>query len=324
MQAIVARAFGAPDVLQVEAMAEPGPGPGQLRVRVHAIGVNPYDTYMRSGAYALKPALPYVPGADAAGTVDAVAEDVGGWRVGDRVYVGGTVTSPAYGAYAEQVLCLPHQVHALPGHVTLAQGAAVNVPYVTAWRALLDCANASASDTVFIHGASGGVGLAAAQIARAMGLIVIGSAGSDEGRAVVGRWAHHIVDHRTTGYLDRVTALSGGQGPSIIIEMLANVNLDADLGLIARGGRIVIVGNRGRIEIDPRLIMARHAIVTGTHLWSLADDVVARAHRGIVAGLASGALSPVVGVEMPLTEAAQAHAMVLAGGAKGKIVLTVD
>jgi NADPH2:quinone reductase len=324
MRAIIVRSFGGPDVLQIEDVPDPTPGPGQIRVRLHAIGVNPYDTYMRSGAYAMKPALPYTPGADAAGTVDAVGDGVTGWQGGERVYIGGTVQNPAYGAYAELVLCLPHQLHPLPERVTFAQGAAINVPYVTAWRAVFDCAHARAGDSIFIHGASGGVGLATSQIARAAGLTVIGSAGSEEGRAIVAQWAHHVVDHRAPGYLERIKTLTDGRGPDIIVEMLANVNLDADLGLIARGGHIVIVGNRGRIEIDPRQIMARHSIVTGTHLWSLTDDVVARAHRGLVAGLESGALTPVVSTELPLSDATKAHEMVMGSNARGKIVLVTS
>lgn len=322
MKAIVARAFGGPDVLRVEDRPDPEPGAGQVRVRVHAVGVNPYDTYMRGGGYALQPPLPYTPGADAAGVIDAIGDGVTGWAIGDRVYVGGTAASPAFGAYAASVVCLAHQVHPLPAAVTFAQGAALNVPYVTAWRAVFDAAAARAGDSVFIHGASGGVGLAAAQMARAAGLIVIGSAGSEDGLALVGRWAHHVVSHKAAGYLEQVTALTAGRGPEIIIEMLANVNLDADLSLAARGGRVVIVGSRGRVEIDPRRIMSRHLTVTGTHLWSLPDEAVARAHRGIVAGLESGALSPVVGTELPLADAPRAHELILESTARGKIVLT--
>lgn len=322
MKAIIARAFGGPDVLRLEDVPSPLPGPGEVRVRVHAAGVNPYDTYMRGGGYAVSPPLPYSPGADAAGVVDAVGDGITAWAVGNRVYVGGTVANPAYGAYAEQILCRPSQLHRLPDGISFAQGAALNVPYVTAWRALFDCAAARAGDSLFIHGISGGVGLAAAQMARAAGLTVIGSAGTGEGRTIAGRWAHHVVDHRAPGYLDRVKTLTG-DGPAIIIEMLANVNLDTDLDLVSRGGRIVIVGNRGRIEIDPRRIMSRHVVVTGTHLWSLPEDAVARAHLGIIAGLESGALSPVVAMELPLAEAARAHMAVLEAGAKGKIVLTM-
>lgn len=323
MKAIVARAFGGPEVLQLEDIADPAPASGQVRVRVHAVGVNPYDTYMRSGKYSIKPELPYTPGADAAGVVDAVGDGIPEWKIGDRVYVGGTILNPAYGVCAERVLCFPHQVHPLPDAISFAQGAAINVPYVTAWRALFDCAAARAGDRLFIHGASGGVGLALAQLARAAGLTVIGSAGSPDGHALASRWAHHVVNHRAAGYLDQVTAFTGGRGPDIIIEMLANVNLDADMSVVARGGRIVIVGSRGRIEIDPRQFMIRDVHVMGTYFWGLPDDALARAHRGIVAGLDNGSLTPVVGMELPLEEASRAHEVILGTAARGKIVLTL-
>ena len=322
MRAILAREFGGPEVLQLEELPDPEVGAGRVRVKVHAIGVNPFDTYMRNGSYAIKPPLPYSPGADAAGVVDRIGADVTGVSVGDRVYVAGTAQNRAYGAYASMVVCEPYQVHPLPGRVSFSQGASLNVPYVTAWRALFGRANARAGDTVFIHGASGGVGIAATQLAQAAGLTVIGSAGSADGMELAKKQgAHHVVNHRAEGYLAQVASLSGGRGPDLIIEMLANVNLDHDLSAIAHGGRIVIVGNRGRVEIDPRKIMTKDCAVYGLALWGIPADEVARAHQGIGAGLASGALSPVVGTELPLSEAARAHVLVMETGAKGKIVL---
>jgi NADPH2:quinone reductase len=322
MKAILAREFGGPQVLKLEDVADPSAGPGQVRVRVKAVGVNPYDTYMRNGGYAINPPLPYTPGADAAGVVDQVGDGVSGVAVGDRVYVGGTAQARAYGAYAEFVVCHAGQVHPLPGRVSFAQGAGINVPYVTAWAALFVRAQARPGDTLFIHGASGGVGVAATQLARAAGLMVIGSAGTDEGLALVrAQGAHHVVNHKVDGYLDQVKALTGGKGPAVIVEMLANVNLDRDLGLAAPGGRIVVVGNRGRVEIDPRQVMGKGLTVTGMAFWNLPDDEVMRGHAAVGAGLESGALTPVVGTEFPLADAARAHAMVLEPGARGKIVL---
>src|SRR5512143_318211 len=113
MLAIVARAFGGPEVLALEELPDPVPGPGEVLVRVHAVGVNPYDTYMRSGAYAIRPEPPFVPGADAAGVVEAAGEEVTGIAPGDRVYIGGTAAHRAYGAYASLVVCRPAQVHRL-------------------------------------------------------------------------------------------------------------------------------------------------------------------------------------------------------------------
>jgi NADPH2:quinone reductase len=322
MKAILAREFGGPEVLKLEEVPDPAAGKGQVRVKVHAVGVNPYDTYMRTGAYAIKPALPYSPGADAAGAIDAVGEGVTGWKVGDRVYISGTAQGKAHGAYASLAVCEAGQVHHLPDRISFAQGAGLFVPYVTAWRALFGRAQSRAGDTVFIHGASGGVGTAATQFARAAGLTVIGTAGSAAGLDVVCKQgAHHALNHRDAGYLDEVTRLTGGTGPTVILEMLANVNLDNDLTVVAPGGRIVIIGNRGRIEIDPRKIMFKDASVYGLALWGIPADEVARAHQAIVAGLESGALNPVVGTEMPLADAARAHVAVMEPGAKGKIVL---
>lgn len=322
MQAILAREFGGPEVLKLEEVAEPGAGPGQVRVRVHAIGVNPYDTYMRSGAYAIKPELPYTPGADAAGVVDQVGTSVNGFKSGDRVYVSGTAIGKAHGAYAQFVVCEPHQVHRLPNRISFTQGAGLFVPYVTAWRALFGRANTRAGDVVLIHGASGGVGVAATQFALAAGATVIGTAGTDEGVALVkAQGAQHAVNHRSPGYLDEITKLTGGRGPDVILEMLANVNLDHDLTVIAPGGRIAVIGNRGRVEIDARKIMTKDVSVFGLALWGIPTEEVNRAHAAIIAGLESGALNPVVGTELPLKDAALAHQRVMEPGARGKIVL---
>lgn len=322
MKAILARAFGGPEVLKLEEVPDPVPAAGQVRVRIHAVGVNPYDTYMRAGGYAITPELPYTPGADAAGVIDQVGRDVTGWAVGDRVYISGTAVGKAHGAYATLAVCEPGQVHRLPARISFAQGAGLFVPYVTAWRALFGRAAARAGDTLLVHGASGGVGIAATQFAVAAGLTVIGTAGTDEGVAVVSKQgAHHAFNHRSAGYLEQITAATGGRGPDVILEMLANVNLDHDLTLVAAGGRIVVIGNRGRVEIDARKIMSKDCAVYGLALWGIPPDEIRRAHQAIIAGLESGALNPVVGREMPLADAAAAHAAVMAPGAHGKIVL---
>lgn len=322
MKAILARAFGGPEVLKLEEVADPVAGPGQVRVRIHAVGVNPYDTYMRAGGYAIKPDLPYTPGADAAGVIDQVGDGVSGWKTGDRVYISGTATGKAHGAYAELAVCEAAQVHRLPARITFGQGAGLFVPYVTAWRALFGRANARAGDTVLIHGASGGVGIAATQFAVAAGLTVIGTAGSADGLAVVARQgAHHAFNHRSEGYLDQITSATGGRGPDVILEMLANVNLDHDLTVVAPGGRIVVIGNRGRVEIDARKIMMKDCAVYGLALWGIPPDEIRRAHAAIIAGLETGALNPVVGKEIPLADAAKAHVAVMEPGAHGKIVL---
>mgnify|MGYP006170889993 CR=1 FL=1 len=320
MRATTVREFGPPDVMKPDTLPDPIAGPGQVVVRVRAAGVNPVETYIRAGTYARLPPLPWIPGSDLGGVVEAAGPGVSAWRRGDRVYAHGV--APGSGAYAELAVCEEHQLHPLPGRVTFAQGAAVGVPYGTAWRALFVRANARAGETVFVHGASGGVGTAAVQMARAHGLRVIGTAGTAGGVTQVReQGAHEALNHREADYLERVLRLTGGRGVDLILEMLANVNLDRDLDLLAPRGRVVVIGNRGRIEIDPRKAMGRDAAILGMQLVHASRDELAGIHAGIAAGLENGTLNPVIGRELPLADAPKAHVAVMEPGARGKIVL---
>jgi NADPH2:quinone reductase len=318
MKAIRVHAFGGPEVLRLEDVPAPRPAAGQVLIRVKAAGVNPYDTYMRNGTYAIKPPLPYTPGSDAAGTIEGVGDGVTRFKPGDRVYTANTLT----GAYAEQALALESQVIPLPDRASFSQGAGLWVPYGTAYHALRHHADARGGETVLVHGASGGVGLAAVQIARALGLVVLGTAGTPRGLELARReGAHHVFDHRAAGYQDAILAATGGQGVEVILEMLANVNLGADLKLLARNGRVIVIGSRGDVTITPRDLMTRRAAIRAFTLWSITPPEEREVHAAIVAGLENGTLWPVVGKELPLAEAAQAHNDVMAPGAYGKIVL---
>jgi NADPH2:quinone reductase len=319
MQAIVVNQFGGPDVLSLQTVPDPSPAPGQVLMRVRACGVNPVDTYIRSGTYARKPTLPYIPGTDIGGEVVAVGEGVARVKKGDRVYA-----FAVNGGSAELAVADEWQVRPLPDRVTFQQGAAIGVPYATAWRALFIRAGAKAGETVLVHGASGGVGVAAVQLARAHGMTVLGTAGSDEGlRLVREQGAHHVLNHRDADYLQQVASFTGGRGVDVVLEMLANVNLDKDLDVIAMHGRIVVIGNRGRIEIDPRKSMGKDATILGMTLFNATREEFHQIHAGIVAGLESGTLRPAIAKEMPLANAANAHIAVMEPGALGKIVLTL-
>jgi len=320
MNAILVRQFGAPDVMKLEEMPDPEAAAGQLLVRVRACGVNPVDTYIRAGGYARLPKLPWLPGTDIAGVVERVGRNVDRWTAGDRVY--GHGVSPGSGGYAELAVCEEHQLHPLPAHITFQQGSALGVPYGTAWRALINRGEARAGETVLVHGASGGVGTAAVQMARARGLRVFGTAGTNEGLALVReQGAHDAFNHREPGYAEGVLQATGGRGVDLIVEMLGNVNLDRDLDLLAPRGRVVVVGNRGRIEIDPRKTMGKDSDVRGMSLANASPQELAGIHAGIVAGLETGTLKPVIGRELPLAEAPRAHTLVMEPGARGKIVL---
>ena len=318
MKAIRVSQYGGPSVLKLEEVPTPEPGPGQVLVRNHAVGVNPVDTYLRSNTDNRGPKLPYTPGSDAAGVVEAVGADVTTVKPGDRVYFGGSVT----GAYAELSRCEQAHVHSLPGSVSFAQGAAVNVPYATAYHALFNRGHGRAGETVLVHGASGGVGIGAVQLARAAGLTVIGTAGTERGRRLVlEQGAHHVLDHTASGYLDEIMTLTGGRGVDVILEMLANVNLQKDLGIVAMRGRIVVIGNRGMVEVNARLAMNRDAAILGMALFHATPAELAGIHAALVEGLGNGTLRPVVGQELPLAQAARAHEAVMEAGHYGKVVL---
>jgi NADPH2:quinone reductase len=304
--------------MRLEEMPDFHPGPKQIVVRVKAVGVNPVDTYVRTGTYSRKPPLPYTPGSDAAGIVELVGESVTSVRVGERVYTSGTVS----GAYADQALCEEGQVHPLPEKASFAQGAAIGVPYVTAYRALFQRAKAIPGEFVLVHGATGGVGIAAVQLAHAAGMRVIGTGGSENGRSLVRQQgAHQVLDHSMPNHLDQIQTMTEGHGVDVILEMLANINLDRDLKVLAMRGRIVVIGNRGRIEIDPRDTMARDASILGMLLLNTPTQEEASIHAALVAGLENGTLHPIVEKQIPLADAALAHREVMESGAYGKIVL---
>ena len=318
MKAIRVSEYGGPSVLKLEEIPDPQPGQGQVVVRNHAVGINPVDTYLRSNTDNRGPKLPYTPGSDAAGVIEAVGAGVAGLKAGDRVYVGGSLS----GAYAEKSLCTETQVHPLPGPVSFGQGAAVNVPYATAYHALIHRGHGAEGETLLVHGASGGVGIAAVQIARARGMTVIGTAGTARGRQLVlEQGAQHVLDHTAPGYLKEVTDLTGGRGPDVILEMLANVNLQNDLGIIAMRGRIVVIGNRGNTEINARLAMNKDAAILGMALFHASPAQLTGIHAALVEGLRNGTLKPVVGQEIPLAQASRAHEAVMEAGHYGKIVL---
>lgn len=322
MKAIVVHEFGGPEVLRYEEVPDPVAGPGQVMIAVKAAGVNPVDAYIRTGTYAAnKPPLPYTPGTDAGGVIEAVGEGVTAFKVGDRVYTG----HQAKGVHAEKVAVPATAVYHLPDNVTFAQGAALGVPYATAYRALIGRGKAQAGETLLVHGATGAVGLATVQIARALGLTVFGTAGSEEGAEVARReGSHQVFSRREEGYLDRAKAATpGGNGFDIILEMLANVNLGKDLPILAQEGRVVVVGNRGTVEINPRDTMPRNADIRGMSLPFTPPTEIPAIHAALRAGLENGSLRPIIAKEIPLAEAERAHREVMdeGGHAPGKIVL---
>ena len=309
MRAVRVHEFGDSDVLRVEDVPQPEPVEGEVLVRVQAAGVNPFETYVRAGWYTELPALPYTPGCDGAG----VRADTG-----ERVYI----TDSLSGTYAEYALCPKGAVRPLPDGLSYAQGAAIGVPYLTAYRALVQRAVPTAGERVLIHGASGGVGIATVQLAVAAGLEVVGTAGSEAGSDLVAAQGDvRVLDHRDPRHVDAALELTGGKGFDIIIEFLANVNLGSDLKLLAQRGRVVVVGSRGSVEVDARDLMNAEGAVLGMRTPNARPEELAAARAAVDAGLASGVLKPVVGRELPLADAPRAHELIMDRPALGKLVL---
>lgn len=320
MKAIVVTEFGEPEVLKLEELPDLAPAAGQVLVRIRAAGVNPVETYIRSGKYAALPNLPYTPGSEGAGEVVALGEGVAAGSIDDRVFLSGSLT----GTYAEYALCKPEQLHPLPNGADFIHGAALGVAYATAWRGLFIRGGGKEGETVLVHGASGGVGSAAVQLAHAAGLRVFGTAGSEEGLKLVREaGADEAFNHSDAVYRQAILDATTEQGVDCILEMLANVNLGEDLKLLAPRGRVVVIGSRGPVEINPRDLMMREADIRGLISAQATPEERASTFQGLGEALAAGRINPIIAREFPLAQAADAHRAVMEGNSTGKIVLTI-
>jgi NADPH:quinone reductase len=325
MKAIQVAQFGGPEKLVYSDIEDFDTRKGEVCVRLYAAGVNPSDTYTITGTYAFSmPRLPYIPGLDGAGIVEAVGEEVKNVSVGDRVFIASLARSKSTGTFAEKIVCDSNLVHSLPDHVSFEQGAALGVPALTAYRALFQRACLKPGQTVLIHGASGGVGLQVVQMAKSHGAKVIGTASKSEGKKLVLQaGADIVIDHVTEETIAEVLALTDGKGPDVIIEFLANKNLETDLKLIAAFGKIVIIGNRGSIEINPRLAMQKECDILATALWNAPNDEYEQCLHGVIGMLNSGALRPIIGTTLPLQQAVLAFEQLEKETGNGKLVLVM-
>lgn len=318
MKAIIVQNFGDPQTMQLTDRPKPEPADDEVIIEVAAVGVNPVDTYIRSGTYPRLPKLPYTPGSDAAGTVAAMGKKVTGLKEGERVYCAGCPN----GTYAAYVVCPKERIYLLPDAIGFLEGACLGVPGGASWRALFQRGRAKAGETVLIHGASGAVGLSAVQLANNAGLTVLGTAGTKRGLDLVASLsAGAVFNHRDADYIEAIKTATKDSGIDLIIEMLANVNLEKDLDLLAPHGRVVVVGNRGRIEIDPRATMGKETDIRGMSLFNATLAEAAQIHAGLGDAIKAGRYKPVVVAQYPLSQAPEAHRQVLESGNCGNTVL---
>jgi NADPH2:quinone reductase len=313
-QRIIVEEYGGPEVMKVASVEAPEPAEDEVLVRLMASGVNPVDTYRRAGSQGYNPPLPFTPGFEAAGSVAKTGAKVSGFPEGTRVYIGWSIN----GTYGEWCLAKPEQLYVLPDGIDYIQGAALFVNYFTAYRALFLRGDAKPGDRVFIHGASGGVGLAAAQLCRQFGLHFSGTAGSkggielveSEGAALV--LNHHEEDHMETmdeGSFD------------LILEMRADLYLEKDVSKLKDGGRVMVIGSRGTTQFAPRGIMGKEADVRGVVLFKNTFEEGQKIHDDLVRGIEAGIIRPHIQQEFPLVHASEAHRVLMEAPSLGKIIL---
>jgi len=322
MKAIRVTEFGGPEVLKVASdVAIPVAGPNEVLVEIHAVGVNPVETYIRAGikSAVTNPKLPFTPGSDAAGVVAKVGSTQleSQFKVGDRVFVTRS-TSGVYGQFAtvEAPYC-----HPLKDSLTFSQGAAIGIPYFTAYEGLFELAKIKKGETVLVHGASGAVGLACVEMAVAYGATVIGTAGTAEGLELVKKvGAAHVFHHREAGYTEKIKSITG-KGVDVVMEMLADVNLATDCELTAFRGRIVIIGCRGPATFEPIAIMSKDISVIGFVLFNVSQKEHEHLAEGILKLIDQGFVNPIVSKEYPLDQASATHHDILEKSTLGKLVI---
>ena len=325
MKAVQIHTYGGPEVLKTVEIEEPNPSAGEVKVKLYTTGLNPSESYTISGNYGYNiPDLPYTPGYDGAGTVEEVGHDVTEFKVGDRVYLTAFSADRTTGTYAEKIVLDAKNVYSLPDNISFLEAAGLGIPAFTAYKALFLKARICAGEIVLIHGASGSVGSMAVQMAKAKGAIVIGTSSTEEGRQLIlDIGADYALNHISEENKDELNKITDNQGPDVIIEMLANVNLETDSKIIANYGRIVVVGSRGTIEFTPRNLMTNEASITGMTFTYPTEEEMQEMEHGINAFLKSGVIKPVIGKKFSLDEPKEAHEALMGSSGNGRTIFVI-
>lgn len=325
MKAVVCEAWGDPDSLQVKDMPLPEPGPNQLRVQVRVAAVNFPDALMVAGKYQFRPAFPFAPGAEFSGIVSAVGEGVTSPAIGDKV-----VGSAAFGAYAEEVIAEAGHVVALPADTSddeLELAGSFLLTYGTSYHALKDRAEARPGETLLVLGAGGGVGLAAVELGKRMGLRVIAAASSEAKReAARSRGADEVLDYSADDVRDRIKTLTGGAGVDIVYDPVGGDFAETALRSMAWRGRYLVVGFAagGIPKLPTNLLLLKGCALVGV-FWGefVRREPAANAAntRQLLDWLHAGALRPLISARYPLAQAPAALNALLARQAVGKLVV---
>jgi len=323
MRAVRYHQHGDESVLTLETVDRPEPGPGQVLVRIEAASVNPIDTYVREGNVSPPSGLPHVGGSDLAGLVEAVGEGVEAVDPGDRVFATGLgLFSP--GTYAEYTVAPVDQLAPLPEGVSFREGAAAAMAFATAWRALVTRGDLRLGDVAVIHGASGGVGHAAVQVAAAAGATVVGTARDGESAAVArSLGADAVVDYRSDDLAGALADALDGREADVVFEPHADAHLAANLSCLARGGRIVVIGEEDPITLDGGLSMSAKQADADLRFMSIIASAGDQAPILELVGerLADGSFEVAIDSVFGLDAVPEALETLMSSGTLGKVVL---
>jgi NADPH:quinone reductase len=319
---MVLRELGGPEALVREELESPRPGPLEVRVSIRAIGCNFADTLVTRGKYQVRPELPFAPGLEAVGEVVELGEGVAGWAIGDRV-----LAVVPYGAYASELVTSVDRVFAIPASASDEDGVALGVAYQTSMLALSARAHLKPGETLLVHAAAGGVGLAAVQIGKALGATVIGTAGSAEKLGLVREaGADHALDYRDGAWVERVKELTGGRGADVIYDPVGGEIFDLSTKCVAFSGRILVVGFAGGTipTLAMNRVLLKNFAVVGVH-WGAyfeQDPQTLKAEAKALFSLYDeGRIRPLIAERLPLDRAREALEALADRKTVGKVVL---
>lgn len=325
-RAVLCRAWGEPDGLRLEEVARPTPGAGDVLIAVEAAGVNFADILMVAGQYQEKPAFPFSPGLEAAGTVAALGEGVSGLRVGQRVMV-----LVDRGAYAEAVVAKAADVFPIPDTMDFVTAAGLPITYGTAHGALTWRADLTAGELLLVHGAAGGVGLAAVEVGKALGATVIATArGADKLAVAKDHGADYLIDTASEDIRARVKAIAGARGGAdVVFDPVGGDVFDASLRAVAWGARLLVIGfAAGRVpQIPANILLVKNLSAIGLYWGSYrerAPALLAEEFAQLFAWHEAGQIRPHVSHTLDLAQAADAMTLLKSRKSTGKVVLTTE
>ncbi len=322
MKALLCTEFGGPERLSLSEATMPQPAAGEVVIRVRAAGVNFADTLIIKGQYQEKPAFPFSPGLEVAGEIESLGEGVSGLAPGDRV-----LAVLDYGGFAEFARAKASDVHKIPDEMDFAEAAGFPIVYGTAHASLVWHARLQAGETLVVHGAAGGVGLASVEVGKAMGAKVIATAGGKDKLAVASRHgADHLIDYREEDIRERVKTLTEGRGADVILDPVGGDVFDASLRAIAWSGRLLVIGFAGGKvpQIPANILLVKNVAAMGVYWGSYrkkAPERLKEEFAELFAWYREGRLKPFVSNRLPLDDYHEAYRLLIERKATGKVVI---